>query len=168
MVTRWRGPLTGLVASWGAPWTDAAELAQDALAEAWLARERFRGDLEAPEAFGPWLRGIAFRLHRAWFRRREARAAAALDERLEDPATSEPEDEPDDPARLRAAIERLPSELATVVRMRYLDEARVREVAALLGVGEKTVEGRLYRARRELGRMLAETAGERTGGRRKR
>ena len=167
IVERWRGPLTGLLASWGAPWADAAELAQDALAEAYLSRERFRGDADDPESFGPWLRGIAFRVHRSFRRRREQRAAAPLDA-VDEPA-AEVAGEQDELARLRAAIDRLPGELATVVRMRYLDEARVRDVAALLGVSEKTVEGRLYRARRELRRLLdAGAAGADAGGRRAR
>ena len=162
LVERWRGPLVGLVASWGAPFGDAAELAQDALAEAFLARERFQGDPGDPEACGPWLRGIAWRRFLAWGRQRERARARPL-EGADPPAPSA--DEPEQLRALRAAIERLPAELATAVRMRYLDEARVRDVAALLGVTEKTVEGRLFRARRELRRLLDEPSAAGTGGR---
>ena len=38
-VNAYRGPLIGLLASWGAPWGDAIEIAQDSFSEAWLNRE---------------------------------------------------------------------------------------------------------------------------------
>ena len=57
---------------------------------------------------------------------------------------------------LRRAIERLPAKQRQVVLMHYLEETSVSQVAALLSVTAKTVEGRLYQARRTLHRMLAE------------
>ena len=48
-VNTYRGPLIGLIASWGAPWTDAAEIAQDSFVEAWLKRHYCRGDWTTPE-----------------------------------------------------------------------------------------------------------------------
>jgi RNA polymerase sigma-70 factor (ECF subfamily) len=35
-INAYRGPLIGLIASWGAPWADAAEIAQDSFVEAWI------------------------------------------------------------------------------------------------------------------------------------
>ena len=55
---------------------------------------------------------------------------------------------------LRQAIERLPAKQRQVVLMHYLEETSVNEVAALLSVTAKTVEGRLYQARRTLRRLL--------------
>jgi hypothetical protein len=44
LLNTYRGPLIGLIASWGAPWGDAIEIAQDSFSEAWLKRELCRDD----------------------------------------------------------------------------------------------------------------------------
>ena len=59
LLDTFRGPLVGLIASWGASWTDAVEIAQDSFAEAYLRRECCRGDWRDPAVFGPWLRGVS-------------------------------------------------------------------------------------------------------------
>src|SRR5687767_10571470 len=38
-VTAYRGPLIGLIASWGASCSEAIEIAQDSFSETWLKRE---------------------------------------------------------------------------------------------------------------------------------
>lgn len=154
LILRWRGPLVGLIASWGAAWGDAAELATDTFAEAWISRARFAGDFEEPASVGPWLRGIAFRLHATWRRRRErARAEEVREEGVEE----RPSEEDERLAGLRAAIDRLPGPQRAAVLVHYLDETSVRETAALLDVSEKVVEGRLYRARKRLRELLEQT-----------
>ncbi|MDP6539419.1 MAG: sigma factor [Planctomycetota bacterium] len=86
-IDRFRGPLIGLVASWGASPRDAVEIAQDAFAEAYLGRERFRGSFEDEVAAGAWLRGIARNLHHRGARRR---ATASLEAAAE-PAVLRPQ-----------------------------------------------------------------------------
>jgi RNA polymerase sigma-70 factor (ECF subfamily) len=66
---------------------------------------------------------------------------------------------------LREAIERLPSKQRQVVLMHYLEETSVNEVATLLAVSAKTVEGRLYQARKELRRLLENKPAARQMGR---
>ena len=90
-IDAFRGPLIGLLASWGSDWRAAEELAQDVFAEAWMSRERFDGDTDDLETAGAWLRGIAARLHYSE-RRRSARRPQPLD------------DPPAPPARTRVAI----------------------------------------------------------------
>ena len=151
LIETWRGPLTGLFAGWGAAWSDAAELAQDTLVEAYLSRDRLRGDAEDSTVTGPWLRGIARNLFRSWSRRRFRRREEELvpvDER----ATPSQEDEHLE--ALREAMAQLPEEPRTVLYLHYLEETGVREIAALLGISEKAVEGRLYRARGALRERL--------------
>ena len=70
LIDIYRGPLIGLIASWGVPWADATEIAQDSFAEAYLNRESCRVDLERPEVFGRWLRGVARNRQRNWVRSR--------------------------------------------------------------------------------------------------
>lgn len=158
-VERWieafRGPLVGLIASWGADWREAEELAQDAFSEAWVGRARFAGDPESLEAVGAWLRGIAFRLHAASKRGAARRKADAID--TADPAAPA-SDEDEHRVELRAAFAELAPANQTILRMYYLDATSTREVAALLGIAPKTVEGRLHVARKALRQVLERRA----------
>lgn len=157
LINVYRGPLIGLIASWGTPWGDAKEIAQDSFAEAYLKRESCRGDWTQPEVFGAWLRGIARNRQRNWARSRKRKRAhftSVEPEVLESVAA--PSVPPSSPEleKLRAAIDRLPSRQRQVVLMHYLEETSIKEVATLLSLNPKTVEGRLYQARRTLRRML--------------
>lgn len=147
-IRAFRGPLIGLLASWGADWRAAEELAQETFAEAWLARARFRADPSDLPAVGAWLRGIAFRLACAAQRRSDGRTRPLAAEPVA-PESDAPEDD-EKRALLAAAFARLSSQHQTVLRMHYLEETSAREVAALLGLSPKAVEDRLYQARKEL------------------
>jgi len=157
LIDVYRGPLLGLIASWGVPWADATEIAQDSFAEAYLNRESCRGGWDRPEVFGRWLRGFARNQYRNWVRsRRRRRERIATVE----PAVLEYVAAPSDPKpserleKLQNAIDRLPTKQRQVVLMHYLEETSVKELATLLSTSPKTVEGRLYQARRALRRML--------------
>jgi RNA polymerase sigma factor (sigma-70 family) len=156
LIDTYRGPLVGLIASWGAPWADAAEIAQDSFADAYLNRASCRGDWTDPDVFGRWLRGVALNVYRNWARGRRRRGRLVkVDSAAVEQAFGPPSREPTDQIqRLRQAIERLPTRQRQVVLMHYLEETSVRQVAGLLSVSVKTVEGRLYQARRSLRRML--------------
>ena len=155
----YRGPLIGLIASWGAPWGEAVEIAQDSFSEAWLNRESCRGDWTDQDIFGRWLRGVALNRYRNWARSRSryrTRFVSLTNDTIEDvaaPSTAEPSGYLDS---LEKAIDRLPSPQREVVLMHYLEETSVKEVAALLSVTAKTVEGRLFQARRTLRQLLDE------------
>jgi RNA polymerase sigma factor (sigma-70 family) len=166
LIAAFRGPLVGLLASWGAPWADAVELAEETFAEAWLSRESCRADFHQLDELGPWLRGIARNLFRNWDRsrrRRNARVTLFSGERLAEVADSDdlPASEPLD--ALREAIDRLPQPQREVVLMHYLEETSVAQVAGLLAVSVKAVEGRLYQARLNLRRMLTNKTPARLG-----
>ena len=156
-INAYRGPLIGLIASWGAPWSDAIEIAQDSFSEAWLHRESCRGNWKDPEVFGRWLRGVALNQYRNWTRsrwRRRVRIVALDTAMLEQVAITSDPDTAEHLEALQQAIERLPAKQRQVVLMHYLEEASVNEVATLLSVPAKTVEGRLYQARKTLRRLL--------------
>jgi RNA polymerase sigma-70 factor (ECF subfamily) len=166
LINTYRGPLIGLIASWGAPWGDAIEIAQDSFSEAWLKRESCRADWREPEVFGRWLRGVALNRYRNWSRsrrRRQLRIAtlpAAELAATEAPADAESSEHLD---ALRRAIERLPAKQRQVVLMHYLEETSVDEIAALLSVTAKTIEGQLYQARRTLQRLLGNPSASQIG-----
>jgi RNA polymerase sigma-70 factor (ECF subfamily) len=145
-IAAFRGPLIGLLASWGLDWAAAEEVAMDVFAEAWLGRARFAGDPADLEQSGAWLNGIARNLCRARQRRAQRPAAGALPEQL----AARPPEEDERRAVLVAAFAELEAEHQTVLRMHYLEETSAREVAALLGTTPKAVEMRLYQARRAL------------------
>lgn len=156
-INTYRGPLIGLIASWGAPWNDAIEIAQDSFADAWLNREACRGDWKDQAVFGRWLRGVALNQYRNWARssRRRRTRAVTLDPAILELAAAPPAPEPPEQLEaLRYAITRLPIRQREVVLMHYLEETSVNEVATLLSVSAKTIEGRLYQARLNLRRML--------------
>lgn len=144
-VQSFRGPLVGLIASWGPGWRDAEEMAADAFAEAWLSRDRFAGDPDDLGAVGAWLRGIAMNLART--ARRKKRSHQAVSEDLAMPPVPETDDRQD---RLREAFAGLRTEHQNILRMYYLEETGTVEVAALLGLTRKAVENRLYQARKAL------------------
>ena len=157
IIDRFRGPLTGLIASWGATLNDAAEIAQDSFADAYLNRELCRGDWQDPEIFGAWLRGIARNKYRNAVRsrkRREQRVIYSSVAALE--AAFKPIQPPVDDRleQLREAIDDLPIKLKQAVMMHYLEMTPVKEVADLLSVSPKTIEGRLYQARRQLKQLM--------------
>jgi RNA polymerase sigma-70 factor (ECF subfamily) len=161
-IERFRGPLIGLVLSWGAPAVDAFEIAQDCIADGFLSRDACRGDVSEPLVFGRWLRGIARNKYLNWARsrsRRERRVQLATPETLAETATDTEQQETVDPRleRLRSEIERLPRKQREVVLMHYLEETSVADVAAILSVTPKAVEGRLYQARRRLRQRLDAT-----------
>lgn len=155
-IDKYRGPLIGLIASWGVPWADAIEIAQDSFSTAWLNRESCRGDWTQPDIFGRWLRGVALNQYRTWVRsrRRQRNRFVALVPDLHEPTASPPSQPPEHLEALQQAIERLPTHQRQVVLMHYLEETSVKEVAALLSVSAKTVEGRLFQARQSLRRLL--------------
>jgi RNA polymerase sigma-70 factor (ECF subfamily) len=163
LIAVYRGPLLGLIASWGVPWADATEIAQDSFAEAYLNRESCRGNWENTEFFGRWLRGVARNRHRNWVRTRRRRRdhiatvePTAL-EYVAAPSDPEPSEQLE---QLRSAIDRLPARQRQVVLMHYLEETSVKEVATLLSISPKTVEGRLYQARLALRRLLDDEVSE--------
>lgn len=157
LIDDWRGPLIGLLASWGLGWDAAREVAQDTFAEAYLGRERFRGSLEDPDQVGGWLVGIARNLHRSRARSEARHRADEFGDRagLDEPASEATGEGDDERAQLvRRAVDGLSEEHRQVIYVCYFEEQPVRQAAALLGISEKAVEGRLYRARGELRRRL--------------
>lgn len=155
LIETFRDPLVGLIASWGPRGSDAAQLAQDSFAEAYLRRGSCRGDWTDASVFGPWLRGVARNVVRNWLRserRRRTRIVASEDAVRSAEAANDAV--PDRIVALREAIDRLGRKDREVVLMHYINQTPVADIAALLGVTARSVEGRLYRARQALRRRL--------------
>lgn len=159
LIHRFRGPLTGLLVSWGNDRQRAVEIAQDTFAEAWFCRANFRGSFEDLAVVGPWLRGIARNLHRRQLRtmRGPARGSTStsLDDLPEDRLAAAPDAQPTEAQlALEQALSRLKLPWRTVLTMRYLEGSGLPEIAAVMDLSVRAVEGLLHRARRELRAIL--------------
>ena len=140
---------------------EALDVTQESFVSAFAALKRY--DRERP--FRLWISRIALNKCRDWARRRAVRAfftrAAPLDDAFglaSDDASSEVEASyRAEMRRVNAAIGELPAKLREVLVLRAVEGMSQAEAAEALGVTEKTVETRLYRARAKLKHLLEGT-----------
>ena len=136
---------------------EAREVAQDALAKALAARDRY--DVSRP--FYPWLYRIVKNTCLDALARRRHRAAPGLESERVVAATATQDvilTRARDRVRIARAMDRLAEEQREILNLRHFQDLSYAEIAALLGVPEGTVMSRIYRARRALVRKLEEEA----------
>lgn len=143
--------------------------AQDVLQEAFIAAFRAIGSFEGKSQLGTWLHRIvvnaALMRLRARRRRPEQSIEALLPRFLDDGHQAEPavewrasaedllqRDEHRD--LVRAAIDELPENYRTVLKLRDIEELDTQETADMLGIDANTVKVRLHRARQALRTLL--------------
>jgi RNA polymerase sigma-70 factor (ECF subfamily) len=145
------------------------DAAYDILQEVFI-RLHFKADTYNPEyTFSTWLHQIAINLCRDWGRKQKIRQIFSLDSSPEigedgsyydiiaDP-TSNIEDITDlrkNLAALDKEIQRLPHKLKTAIILFAIEEYSQEKCAKILGVTPKTVETRVYRARKILAEKIA-------------
>jgi RNA polymerase sigma factor (sigma-70 family) len=137
----------------------ALDLTQESFVAAFTNLHRY--DLDRP--FRGWIMRIALNKCRDWRRRQMVRRffwqAQPLDGSLdvadERPGPDAEASSRQELARTREAIQRLPDKLREVLLLRTVEEMSQAAVAQFLGVSQKTVETRLYRARLKLTELLA-------------
>lgn len=123
---------------------DAEDAVQQALLNAWRARDRAR-----PGAERAWLLRIVINESCSLLRRR----------RREQPQEHiEPAAAPDNPrsSELREAIGSLPESLRTPFLLKYMEGLSEKEVAAILHLSLPGVKNRLFRARKSLQKQLTD------------
>jgi RNA polymerase sigma-70 factor (ECF subfamily) len=132
---------------------EADEAAQDAFVAALRALGRYRGDA----AFTTWLYAITVNVCRGRLRRQGARQRLrrALEGllRLNPAQPPRPEEhaiQAESRAALWQAVRALPEPQRLVVVLRYEHDLRLAEIAAVLGVTERTVHNRLSAAHMRL------------------
>lgn len=157
---RYRAPVYRLVRGTIRDSEEALDVTQESFVAAFAALKRF--DPQRP--FKLWIARIALNKCRDWARRRAVRAfftrAAPIDSAFDLASdAASPETEAGDRAelaRVSRAIVHLPAKLREALVLRALEGMTQAEAAEALGVTEKTVETRLYRARLTLKEMLGE------------
>ena len=133
---------------------EALDVTQEALIAAFGALDRY----DATRPFRAWIARIALNKARDWGRRRAVRRLFSFGMPDHDGHMV-----PDDAvgadraaehrealARVSSAIVGLPAKLKEALLLRTVEGMTQSEVASLLGLTEKTVETRLYRARQKL------------------
>lgn len=156
---RYREPVFRLIRNVVRDEGEALDLTQESFVSAFAALRRY--DPERP--FRVWIARIALNKCRDWSRRRAVRSlftrALPLDEGLAVCSKdASPEAITADRAELQRvseAIDRLPPRLREVLVVRAVEGMTQAEAAEALGLSEKAVETRLYRARQQLAGVLA-------------
>ena len=135
---------------------DAEDIAQEVFLKAFRGLEAFKGNAK----FSTWLYRITFNLCTDWRRknRRPGRRPLPIDQGAEipDEAVSVGESLLAAEARteIRRALGTLPERYRTVLILLYYQRLSYDQIGSLLDVPTKTVETRLYRARRMLREKL--------------
>lgn len=135
-----------------------ADAALDLVQESFIAAFAHLPRYDPARPFRFWIVRIALNKCRDWRRRRAVRSFFTRAKPIEEGvqvADSAPGPDAEaaarqELARARRAIDALPDNLRTVLLLRTVEGMSQAEVAALLGLSEKAVETRLYRARMKL------------------
>lgn len=155
IVQRHREPIFRLVRGYVGNPEEALDLVQESFISAFKHLDRF--DQERP--FRSWLARIAINKCRDWARRRAVRRLLLLESWSSETIGLVPDPEPgaDQTAadrqeldHLWRAVAALPAPLKETLILRTIEGLSQSETAAALGISEKAVETRLYRARRSL------------------
>lgn len=131
---------------------DAANVLQDV----WLHVFRGLRSLRDDSRLAPWLYMIARRTamnhHRSKYARREK-----ITSDVADMDTGDDEDEPlnlENAELVHFGLNQLALSDCEILTLSFLDDLSTREIAAVLEIPEGTVKSRLFKARRELRRVL--------------
>lgn len=168
LVRRHKEPLYRLMRRHTGDADQAYEAAHEAFIAVWRALDRF----DPERSFVAWLRTIAFNKARDLARRRAVHHFLLGSDALEEEGAATAPDTADDAeaelmqqqqvAALDRAIARLPARLKEALILTAFDGRSQKEAAGILGVSEKTIETRVYRARKLLAAALAPGAKPRT------
>ena len=125
-------------------------LAEDAAQEALAVACRDLRRLRTPENFGSWLRGIVKNGAKSMARRRarlflQNDLANRSDDRSTDNGSTE---------AVRQAVRQLPKSYREAVVLRYFSGLSYEEIATVLNISPRAVNGRLTRAKRKLAERL--------------
>jgi RNA polymerase sigma-70 factor (ECF subfamily) len=145
--------------------TEALDITQETFISAFAALARYDG----ARPFRLWIARIAINKCHDWARRRAVRRFFAFARPMEEGvAVPDPAQTPEEAlqsqaelTRIHAAVAALPAPLRDVLVLRVLEGMSQADAAQILGLSEKAVETRLYRARNKLSAFLRDGEAER-------
>ena len=160
IMRRYRDPVYRLVRGYIGDADDALDVTQDIFAAAFQNLARY----DRTRPLRPWLSRIAINKCRDWNRRARVRrmisfftpgSASTIEAIVDDaPGAETATGARMELSRVEGAITRLPPPLREALLLRTIEGLSQAEAAEALGVTEKTVETRLYRARKNLSEIL--------------
>lgn len=165
IMRRHRDPIYRLIRGHIGDGEEALDLVQDVFVSAFRHLNRYDG----ARPMRAWLARIAINRSRDWQRRRRVRAlfgmagadVQAIVEAVPDDAPGADVTAADrrEMTRLTEAITTLPAKLKETLLLRTVEGLTQAEAAATLGISEKAVETRLYRARGKLAETMRRAEG---------
>lgn len=128
--------------------------ARDVIQTVFLKAYQGLGSCDRQRRFFSWVYRIM--VNECLNERRGRRATEEFDETLQAaPTAGDPIQEAETRHRVRAAVLQLSEAQRDVIVLRYFSELRYEQIAATLGVPEKTVKSRLFSARQRLCELLS-------------
>jgi RNA polymerase sigma-70 factor, ECF subfamily len=152
LVQRYQDPVYGMTLRFVRSAGDAEDLAQEAFLRAYRGLDGFKGDAR----FSTWLYRITWNICADWLRRnrKPGRAAVTIDDAdgVADGRVDLEENllAAEEKREVRLALDRLGEKYRNVLILLYYQKLSYDQIAAVLDVPMKTVETRLYRARKLL------------------
>lgn len=157
LVSRYQDPVYGMAVRFVRSPGEAEDVAQEAFLRAYRGLAGFKGEAR----FSTWLYRITWNLCADWLRRhrRSGRRAEHSIEDAADLADARMDLErgllaAEEKRKVREALDSLDEKYRSVIVLLYYQKLSYEEIAAVLEVPLKTVETRLYRARRLLKQIL--------------
>ena len=129
------------------------DAAEDIAQEALLLAFRALPDLDEPDRFAAWLSAITRNRALRWIRRETRAVHVEFDDallgRLEKIASGDARNREAE-TDLREGLDELPESCRLVMRLRWLDEMPMQQIAAFTGLPLSTVKWRLHEGKRQL------------------
>jgi RNA polymerase sigma-70 factor (ECF subfamily) len=154
LVSRYQEPVYRVVRRFLGNREDALEISQETFARAWQKLAMF----DPSRKFSTWIFTVAGNLARDVLRRKKRRPEVLETEMIVSlPGGDRPENsavQREEAERLRAAVETLSEDKRLAVVLRYFEGMPLAEVAEITGTEVSTLKVRLFRARKDLMKML--------------
>jgi RNA polymerase sigma-70 factor (ECF subfamily) len=155
LVARYQGPVFGMAARFVRSRGEAEDVAQEAFLRAYRGLAGFKGEAR----FSTWLYRITWNLCADWLRRHRRSGAEHSIEDAADLADGRMDLErgllaEEERRKVNETLDSLDEKYRSVIVLLYYQKLSYEEIASVLEVPLKTVETRLYRARRILRERL--------------